>query len=236
MSTYTNSITNIVNSGYTGNYTSKQASQLTEILKTGMVDSVYFSDESKNLFQISQIDTMLDEIFGIPKDLTKEQKVQLDTLRKGLDAIYPNNYSFLEQIDFDKIFNNLNIKNENKDQIKNLTNELNLYLTEQSINKLFGNNENNLSFFSNSYSTILGEKLTNDETNQLGTLSLQLNRLLFSNDDNQLSSYLDVFNNLYGLNNPNKKDLFNATTLLTQRNTLLSSTLINRSYPSNYTF
>jgi hypothetical protein len=236
MSTYTNSITNIVNSGYTNNYTSKQASQLNEIIKSSTLDSVYFSNESKNLFQISQIDTILDSIFGIPKNLTTDQQIQLDELRKGLDGIYSNNSSQLEIIDFDKIFKNLDINDENTQQIKELTNELNKYLVENSISQLFGNSSSNtLSFLSNGYNTILGEKLTTEESQKLGTLSLQLNRLFFSDDNNQLSSYLNLFNNVYGLNTPNEQELFDAKTLITQRNSLLSSVLLNRSYQSTYT-
>ena len=236
MSTYTNSITNIVNSGYTANYSPKQISQLNEIIKTGAIDSVNFSNESKNLFQISQIDTLLDGIFGIPKNLTTDQQNQLDELRKGLDGIYSNNSSQLEIIDFDKIFKNLDISDGNREQIKELTNELNKYLAENSISQLFGNSSNNtLSFLSDSYNTILGEKLTTDETQKLGTLSLQLNRLLFNNDDNKVSSYLNLFNDLYGLNTPNEQELFDARTLVAERNSLLSSVLLNRSYQSTYT-
>ena len=236
MSTYTNSITNIVNSGYTANYSPKRISQLNEIIKTGAIDSVNFSNESKNLFQISQIDTLLDGIFGIPKNLTTDQQNQLDELRKGLDGIYSNNSSQLEIIDFDKIFKNLDISDGNKEQIKELTNELNKYLAENSISQLFGNSSSNtLSFLSDGYNTILGEKLSADETQKLGTLSLQLNRLFFNNDNNKVSSYLNLFNDLYGLNTPNEQELFDARTLVAERNSLLSSVLLNRSYQSTYT-
>ena len=236
MSNFTNSITNIVNSGYINtNYTQKQIDQISQSIKDSAIDTVSFSNESKNLFQISQIDTLLNGIFGIPNDLDKNQQNQLKSLRTGLDAIYPNNSSQLEVINFDKIYQNLGINEENKGQIQNLTNELGSYLTQRSISQLFGNDSNNdFSFFSNGYNTILGEKLTTDETKQLGSLSVQLNRLLFNNNDNQVSSYLNLFNDLYGLNNPSQQELFNASSLLTQRSTLLSSALLDRSYQSTY--
>jgi hypothetical protein len=236
MSTFTNSITNIVNSGYVNtNYSPKQINQIAESIKNGAIDTVSFSSESKNLFEISQIDSMLDGIFGIPNNLDASQQKELDALRAGLDTIYSNNSSQLENIDFDKIFQNLGVGEGDKNQIQNLTNELSSYITEHSVSQLFGRSDNNLSFFTDGYNKILGEKLTEDETDKLGTLSLQLNRLLFSNDNNEISSYLNIFNDLYGLNDPSEKELFSASSLLTQRNTLLSSALLNRAYQSNYT-
>ncbi len=236
MSTFTNSVTNIVNSGYVNTTNSpKQISQIAESIKNGAIDTVTFSSESKNLFEISQIDSMLNGIFGIPNNLDANQQKQLDSLRSGLDTIYSNNTSQLENINFDKIFQNLGVSEGSKEQVQNLTNELSSYLTEHSIGQLFGNSNTNFSFFTDGYNKILGEKLTQEETNKLGTLSLQLNRLLFSNDDNQVSSYLNLFNDLYGLNEPSEEELFNASSLLTQRNTLLSSALLERSYQSNYT-
>ena len=235
MSTFTNSVTNIVNSGYVNtNYSPKQISQIAESIKNGAIDTVTFSSESKSLFQISEIDSMLNGIFGIPNNLDKDQQKELDSLRAGLDSIYPNNASQLEQINFDKIFQNLGVTEGSYEQIQNLTSELSNYLTERSISQLFGNN-NDFSIFSEGYDKILGEKLTEEETNRLGTLSLQLNRLLFSNNDNKLASYLNIFNDLYGLNEPSEEDLFSASSLVTQRNSLLSSSLLNRSYQSNYT-
>jgi len=128
------------------------------------------------------------------------------------------------------------VSEKSKEQIQSLTNELSQYLTQRSIIELFGDSgETNLSFFSEGYNKILGEKLTESETNGLGTLSIQLNRLLFNSDDNQLSSYLNLFNDLYGLNSPSDEELFSANSLLTQRNTLLSTALIERSYQSSYT-
>jgi hypothetical protein len=238
MSTFTNSITNIVNSGYINtNYTSKRISQIAESIKNGAIDTVTFSDESKNLFQISQIDNTLNGIFGMPNDLDSSQQKELESLRANLDTIYPTNSSQLQLVNFDELFQNLGLNEASKDQIESLTNELSQYLTQRSISELFGNaGGTDLSFFSEGYNKILGEKLTEDETSGLGTLSVQLNRLLFNSEDNQLSSYLNLFNDLYGLNDPSEEDLFNANSLLTQRNTLLSSALLNRTYQSTYTF
>jgi hypothetical protein len=238
MSGYTNSVTNIVNSGYVNtSYSTKQIEQISNSIKNSAIDNVSFSDEAKKLFQISEIDNMFNGIFGIPNNLTKEQQSQLDGLRAGLDTIYSNNSSQLQQIDFEEIIKNLGITEGSPQQLQNLTDELSNYLTERSISQLFGNsdNTNTLSFLSSGYNDILGEKLTEDETKSLNTLSLQLNRLLFQDDNNEISSYLNTFNDLYGLKSPNENELFDASTLLTQRNSLLSSLLYDRSYQSTYT-
>jgi hypothetical protein len=236
MSTFTNSITNIANSGYiTSALNSKQISQISESIKNGAIDTVSFSDESKNLFQISQIDTMLDGIFGIPNNLSQTQKDELEKLRSSLDTIFPTSSSKLQQTNFDEIFKNLGLNEGNKEQLQKLSNELSTYLTQNSISQLFGSdNSTDLSMFSNAYSNILGEKITTNESDQLGSLSLQLNRLLFDSNDNSTSSYLDIFNDMLGLNNPSDDDLFNASSLVTSRNTLLSSVLLNRSFQSSY--
>ncbi len=236
MSTFTNSITNIVNSGYVNPLTSsRQTSALVEAIKNSAIDPVTFSQESQNLFQISQIDTMLNGIFGLPNELNEEQKNLLETLRAGLDGFYPTGASQLEVTDINEILQNLGITEGSQKQIEGLTNELSSYLAESAIGQLFGTeNSSNFSFYSNGYSSILGEKLTDDESIQLGNLSLQLNRLLYSSDDNQVSSYLNLFNDLYGLGTPSEEDLFTANALVTQRNTLLSSALLDRAYQPAY--
>ncbi len=233
---FTDSITNIVNSGYINQTSSqKQLSQIAESIKNGAIDTVSFSDESKNLFQISQIDTMLNGIFGIPNDLDANQLKELEDIRASLDILNPSNSSQLEIIDFEKVYKNLNLSDASKEQIENITNEFGDYLTQRSVSQLFGNeNSLNLASFSDGFNTLLGEKLTPEETEKLGTLSVQLNRLLFNSEDNQVSSYLNIFNDLLGLNEPSEEELFSASSLLTQRNTLLSSSLINRSFQSTY--
>ncbi len=236
MSTFTNSITNIVNSGYIGNgYNKKEVTQISASIRNSAIDNVNFSNESKSLFQISQIDTLLNGIFGLPNNLTQSQKDELEGIRKGMDGLNLKNSSQLELIDFDKIYKNLGLQESDKEKIRGLVQELTNYLTQNSINNLFGNtNNNDFSFLSDGYSKIFSEKLTNDEVDSLGYLSTQLNRVLFSSENNQTSSYLNIFNDLVGLNNPSGNDLFNANSLLLQRNTLLSSTLLNRPFSSNY--
>jgi len=236
MSTFTNSITNIVNNGYVGNgYSKREVAQISQSIKNSAIDHVNFSNESKSLFQISQIDTLLNGIFGLPNNLTQSQQNQLQSIRKGLDGLNLKNSSQLELIDFDKIYKNLGLQESDKEKVKGLTQELTNYLSQNSINNLFGNtNSNDFSFLSDGYSKIFSEKLTSDEVDSLGFLSTQLNRLLYNSNDNQTSSYLNVFNDLVGLNNPSQNDIFSANSLLTQRNTLLSSTLLNRPSLSNY--
>lgn len=90
MSTFTNSITNILNSGYINSLTStKQISQITESIKSGTIDSVNFSKESQNLMSVAKLDNMLDGIFGVPATLDDEQQKQLESLRVSLDKMFP---------------------------------------------------------------------------------------------------------------------------------------------------
>ncbi len=231
MSSFTNSITNIVNSGYINRTTSsQQAAALVQAIKSSAIDTINFSQESQNLFQISQIDTQLNGIFGLPNELTEEQQSILNSFRTSLDGFNPTSPSRLEVIDLEEIMQELGITEADTEQVQQLTRELGNYLTEQAIGQLFSTSNNNFSFYSDGYSSVLGEKLIDVESIQLGNLSLQLNRLLFNSDNNETSSYLNLFNDLYGLNNPSEEDLFTASSLLTQRNTLLSSVLLQRDY------
>ncbi len=235
MSVFTNSVTNIVNSGYISNLKPKQISQIASVIRNGAIDTVSFSDESKNLFQISQIDSLLDGIFGVPNTLSDTQKTELNDLRSNLNIIFPNNSTKIELTNFDEIFDDLGITQANREQVQNLSNQLSSYLTQQAVGNLFGSDSStNFSIFSSAYNTLLGEKITDNESSQLGNLSLQLNRLLFNSKDSQTSSYLNIFNDLLGLNNPSEDELFNASSLVTSRSTLLSSVLLNRSAQSSY--
>lgn len=236
MVSFTNSINNIINSGYLNNISStKTASILSQALQTSAIDSVNFSQAAQNLLQISEIDSLLSGIFGFPNDLSEDQQSTLDTMRASLDTLFPNSSSTLSQINFDEIYANLGLDSTNQEQIQTLTDQLSSYLTELSIGQLFGTDSTtNLSLYSNGYNSILGEQLTDEESIQLGTLSTQLNRLLYNNTENDVSNYLNIFNDFYGLNNPNEDDLLTAASLLTQRNTLLSSVLLERSYQSTY--
>lgn len=237
MVSFTNSINNIINSGYLDSISStKSASILSQALQTSAIDSVNFSQAAQNLLQISEIDTLFNGIFGLPNELTEDQQGTLESIRASLDTLFPNSSSTLSQINFEEIYANLGLDDTNKAQIQTLSDQLSTYLTELSIGQLFGTDSTaNLSLYSNGYNTILGEQLNDEESIQLGTLSLQLNRLLYNNTDNDVSSYLNIFNDFYGLTDPNEDDLLTAASLLTQRNTLLSSVLLERSYQNTYT-
>jgi hypothetical protein len=233
MATLTNSITNIINSGYISALSPTQNSSLvTKLVKSASYDSINFSDEAKKLYEISNIDSLFNGLFGFPAELNDEQKSTLNGLKSIYSNLLPSTTPQLQFVNLDEIYEKLGIENANKDDIKKVTNQLNSYITELSINQLF-NTEKTNSFSLSSYTPFLQDKLSKDDIEKLGNLSLQLNRVIFSSSSNDISSYLDTFNNLYKLNNPSDKELKNSAELLTKRNMLLSSILLNKT-PQNY--
>ena len=230
MSTFTSSITNILNSGYITPLTSSQnKSSIVEAIKSGTIDSVNFSKESQNLLSIANIDTMLDGIFGLPSTLSDVQKTELEGLRTSLDGLFPTTSSQLQSLNIDTIIKNLGLSRDDSQEIKSLTDEITQYITQMSITNLFGDSSStDFRPYSSGFSQIFSQNLTTEETNSLGKLSIQLNRLIFPNNNSDITSYLNTYNELYNLNNPTDQQLQDATSLLTQRNTLLSSILQGR--------
>ncbi len=244
MSTITNNINNITNIPTLSNISqSAQNDLVSQSIKNSIIDTVNFSDEAVNLFQISEIDSLFDGIFGIPNELDDTQQKELDSLRLSLDTLFPSTSSNIQTLDFDKTYTNLvntilqgNLATQEQSSgLEAMATELKSYLSELSLNQLSGDATNNFSLFSQGFDTIFDQKLTQEESNQLSSLSLQLNRLFFTSEDSQTSSFLDTFNSLYGLNNPDQNQLNQAIDLLAQRNTLLSSSLLNRDFDSTYT-
>jgi len=242
MSTITNSINNLVNIPSTMNISqSVQKELVKQSIQSSIIDTVNFSDEAKSLFQISEIDKLFDGIFGIPNELTSTQQDELDTLRLSLDKLSPNSSSTLQTLDFDKTYNHLvdsfleqQINLDTKsDALATLSNELKSYLAERSLSQLTGET-NPFTLFSQGFTILFDEKITEEESTQLSTVALQLNRLFFAGDDSQTASFLDTFNNLYGLNTPDENQLNQAIDLLAQRNSLLSSVLSNRDFNTTY--
>jgi flagellar biosynthesis component FlhA len=235
MSTFTDSITNILNSGYiTPTTTNRAKVDIAMAIKNGSIDSVNFSDESKNLFEIAQIDSMLNGIFGFPSQLNEDQKDALQSLSSSINRTYLNQSS-LNIVDIDQILENLGVSDIDKSQTKNLTQEIGQYITQMAISNLFGNEDNtNFASLSNGFSQIFSEKLSSDDIENLGNLSIQLNRLIFNNSSLEVSSYLDTYNKLYNLSNPTEQELQDSISLITKRNALLASTLLQRDNQNYY--
>jgi flagellar biosynthesis component FlhA len=235
MSTFTDSITNILNSGYiTPTTTNRAKVDIAMAIKNGSIDSVNFSDESKNLFEIAQIDSILNGIFGFPSQLNEDQKDALQSLSSSINRTYLNQSS-LNIVDIDQILENLGVSDIDKSQTKNLTQEIGQYITQMAISNLFGNEDNtNFASLSNGFSQIFSEKLSSDDIENLGNLSIQLNRLIFNNSSLEVSSYLDTYNKLYNLSNPTEQELQDSISLITKRNALLASTLLQRDNQNYY--
>jgi flagellar biosynthesis component FlhA len=235
MSTFTDSITNILNSGYiTPTTTNRAKVDIAMAIKNGSIDSVNFSDESKNLFEIAQIDSMLNGIFGFPSQLNEDQKDALQSLSSSINRTYLNQSS-LNIVDIDQILENLGVSDIDKSQTKNLTQDIGQYITQIAISNLFGNEDNtNFASLSNGFSQIFSEKLSSDDIENLGNLSIQLNRLIFNNSSLEVSSYLDTYNKLYNLSNPTEQELQDSISLITKRNALLASTLLQRDNQNYY--
>jgi flagellar biosynthesis component FlhA len=235
MSTFTDSITNILNSGYiTPTTTNRAKVDIAMAIKNGSIDSVNFSDESKNLFEIAQIDSMLNGIFGFPSQLNEDQKDALQSLSSSINRTYLNQSS-LNIVDIDQILENLGVSDIDKSQTKNLTQDIGQYITQMAISNLFGNEDNtNFASLSNGFSQIFSEKLSSDDIENLGNLSIQLNRLIFNNSSLEVSSYLDTYNKLYKLSNPTEQELQDSISLITKRNALLASTLLQRDNQNYY--
>ena len=232
MAILTNSITNIINSGYISALSPTQNSSLvTELVKSASYDSINFSDKAKKLYEISNIDNTITSLLETPSNITQEQSSYLTSLQSFYN-ITPTTSSLLNLVNIDDIYKSLGISDANKEDIKKLTNELNAYITELSINQLFNTNQTTTSTLFN-YNPLLINNLTQDDITRLSNLSLQLNRVIFSSPSKDLASYLDSFNQLYQLNTPSQDELQNIADLTTKRNMLLSSILLNKT-PQNY--
>jgi len=236
MADFTSSIQNIANVyGVAPLYTPKQTQQIATIIKNGTIDSVNFSDASQNLFQISQINSTFDELLGLPSTLTPSQQTQLDTLGSIAENLFSNGSITRRSTDYDAILENINtlykekpLDSQTKEQLVTLTGELQSYIQNLSITQLFSPSAVPAT------NTFFNEKLTDDEKNDLGKIAQQLNRVLFTTTNDEGSSFLDSLNALYGLNTPSSKESNDIFSLFSQRNSLLSSVLLNRNLASSY--
>ena len=236
MADFTSSIQNIANVyGVAPVYTPKQTQQIATIIKNGTIDSVNFSDESQNLFQIAQINSTFDDLLGVPSNLTSQQQTELEKLGAIAENLFSNGSLQSTSIDYDAILENITKLYEGKEldakteeKLLSLTGELQSYVQNLSITQLFSPSS------VSSTNTLFNEKLTDDEKSDVGKISQQLNRVLFTSTDEEGSSFLDSLNSLYGLNTPSSEEENDIFSLFSQRNSLLSSVLLNRNLASNY--
>ncbi|RUM66164.1 MAG: hypothetical protein DSZ06_03780 [Sulfurospirillum sp.] len=201
--------------------------QISTIIKNAIVDDVNFSQNAKNLFEISQIDSKFDEILGIPNQLTTNQTEQIRQLQQNLGNLYEGNYFSLRNPSFDDIFAEIekltsseSKTKDYKNKIANLSIQLHSYIQNLSISQLFGSDD----FESTS---IFDNLLANDQQISLGKIAQQLNRLLLVPNTKEADLLSNILNSNLNINIPDQNQQEELIRLLNQRNILLSSVLIN---------
>jgi hypothetical protein len=235
MADFISQIQNIANVYQTTPTTSNaKIEQIATLIQYATADSVNFSKESQNLLQISEIDKQFETLLGLPQSLTPTQQQSFDTLNQVAQSLFNNQSLTPSSIDYDAIMKNIeklfsNVDDEDKKRMQELTAELQRYIQNLSITQLFSP-----SYTTSTTATLFNERLTESEQADLGRVSTQLNRLLFSANDENASSFLDELNSLYGLSNPTESEREDILSLFHERNTLLSSILLNRDLISNY--
>ncbi len=236
MADFISQIQNIANVYAPATVNNRQSiEQIATLISHGTVDTVNFSDDGKNLFQISQINSQFDDIFGLPNTLTSQQNEKLEKLGAVAENLFSNGSLQARSIDYDAILNNITKLYEGKtlskneqDKLVTLGAELQSYVQNLSITQLFSTSSVSAT------NTLFNTQLSDSEKSDLGKIAQQLNRVLFTSTDSEGSSFLDSLNSLYGLNTPSSQEEDNIFSLFTQRNSLLSSVLLNRNLASNY--
>jgi hypothetical protein len=209
--------------------------QIATLISQATADSVNFSSEGQKLFQISQIDGQFETLLGLPQALTPNQQASFERLSEVAQSLFNDGSLTPASIDYDAIMKNIeklfageSLDDEHKKEIQHLTAELQSYLQNLSITQLFSSQDRFTT------SALFNERLTAEEQADLGRISTQLNRLLFSANDERATSFLDELNALYGLSSPSLKESEELSSLFNQRNSLLTSLLLNRNLLSNY--
>lgn len=241
MSDFTSSIRNVAALYASTSVSSpKQVEQVATLIQNTTIDTVNFSQDSQNLFQIAQINSQFDEIFGIPTSLNEEDASLLDRLSAAAKTLFDRGALELSRADYDAILEDINTLYEegslvqgDPEEVATLTAQLQEYVQNISITQLFSQDSDN--FFSTvSTNTLFAEQLSDSEKSELGQISLQLNRFLFSTNDSEASDFLDEINTLYGINSPLSDEENDILSLFRERNALLSSVLLNRDLNANY--
>ncbi len=213
----------------------RKIEQIATLVSHGTIDTVNFSDEGKNLFDIAQINGRFDDLLGVPNDLTDSQNSQLEKLGQVAQNLFSGGSLQASSIDYDAIMKNItkiyegkSLSQDEKEKLLTLSGELQSYVQNLSITQLFSPSSTPAT------NTLFNAQLNDSEKSDLGKIAQQLNRVLFTSTDSKGSSFLDSLNSLYGLNTPSSEEKNDIFSLFSQRNTLLSSVLLNRNLSSNY--
>ena len=207
--------------------------QVAQIVRQGSVDSVDFSAEAKKLFSIFESDTFFDTAFGVPSDLTDAQQKELQGLQDRLQLLTPGaGTSDLNRVyDYFTDYAKRVADETATGQRSQLEDALNAYVISHAVTNLFGSGEGGTGgdlftkLGEGNFATLFASGLSSEEQQQLGKLSLQLNRLFFTGTSDTFSPLLEQFNRLYGLKEPDEAEILQATSLFERRNGLLADLL-----------
>ncbi len=211
---------------------------IAEVIKNSIVDSVNFSQNSRNLYQISQIDNQINSILGVdnPKDSISTKDLKDLALRANElfnnGSLTLNSANFSEIVDIVRKLHNSDDP-KTTDKIATLTNTLYSFTQLQALNSLSVTPSDSI-FSSNSINSLLQTTLFPDQLEKLGDIAPSLSQVLFSGSNRDGESFLERLGSIYGLNSLDDEGKKRAITLLNSRNSLLSSIVINSDIFSTY--
>jgi len=238
MGLFTDSISQILTTQNLQNVSSRlKPGQVAQIVRQSSTDSVYFSQEAKNLFSIFEGDTFFDTVFGLPANLSQSQQQELSGIQKQLQLLLPSATTapkYAQLYDYFSDYMKRFVDEVDSQKMEKLEDALKAYTLSKSVNNLFGTNntttQNDIftTLGNGNFSRLFAATLTSDEQQQLSKLSIQLNRLFFSNTKDTFSPLLEQYNTIYGLNSPDENVLFKATNFFDKRNLLFADLLQNK--------
>ncbi len=209
-----------------------ESASISTLIKYATFDSVNFSNEGKSLYDISQIDNSFDALLGTLGGVNSQDIQRLSEQANGL--LLEGSLA-AKPIDYDAIMENIKqlyagqtLSQKEQEELVFLTENLQSYIQNLSITQLFSPQN------SATLDGLFQERLSDAEKADLGKISQQLQRVLFTATDKEGESYLDTLTSLYGLNTPSKEEEDTLFSLFNKRNTLLSSAILNRNLLSNY--
>ncbi len=200
---------------------------LSTAIKNAIIDSVNFSQDAKDLFQISQIDNDIFSLLGVKEPLSTKDIGKL--AKKALELVNSGQIR-LNSVNFDEILQIVNSLNESEEpqkqeMIASLTNALYSFTQLQALNALTGSSNENL-FSTNLNSLLLQTSFSTDAIKELNKLAIPLSSVLLNTNSKEGEGFLDELSSIYGLNSLNEDEKKQAGYLLNYRNTLLSRLLI----------
>jgi len=236
MADFISQIQNIANIYPPTTIRTPEIKQIATILSHKTADSVNFSNESKNLFEISQIDKNFDQILSLPRDLNEINSNYKEKLAKIAKDLFLNGSLQKSSIDFDaigktisKIYHKSDLSKKDRKTLVNLSASIQTYMQNQLISQLISPSSP-----IQTTKSILTTNLNQEDITNLAKISKQLNRVLLTPTNSEGSLFLDSINSLFALNNPSNKEKDDIFSLFTNRNILLSSIILNRNLDSNY--